>query len=101
MNLLRSLATATFNCVTRSLLTPASRQMSTLLPSFSRDSYQFKTPSILGLSNMFSNQQPCRTLIADVTTDRDWEWQRYFIHVHRRGPVKPWKRRHPLDEKCQ
>ena len=43
----------------------------------------------------------CRKLITDIVTREDWALQKYLYKVHRRGPIKPRKRRHQLDEKCQ
>ena len=45
--------------------------------------------------------QQFRPLVADHVSLQDWKDQRKLLHIHRRGPVKPRKRRHPLDEKCQ
>lgn len=42
-----------------------------------------------------------RSYITDVVTCDEWQEQRKLIHIHKRGPVKPWKRRHPLDERPQ
>lgn len=45
--------------------------------------------------------QQFRTLIADHVTKDQWQMQKKLYKVHETGPIKPRKRKHPLDEACQ
>ena len=45
--------------------------------------------------------QQYRTLICDHVTKKQWQEQKILLKTHLNGPQLPFKRRHPLDEKCQ
>ena len=56
-------------------------------------------PTLLSTVNLFPSF--IRTKVFHRITDEQWKESIALRNIHNNGPIKPRKRRHPLDEKCQ